>query len=144
MGKAPPNAPFVFEPPKGRRLQAHANSRGTNLVLNLMKSTPDRHESCLSRFATGIVSQIVAGHRVISDNDPYLHISKMVVEAMSQTGPPGGSPIDFFPVFGPLTSGTVQHFPSWFPGAGLVGVAKVGRPITRQIHDYPLEIVKKQ
>ncbi|KAJ7146600.1 cytochrome P450 CYP621A2 [Mycena epipterygia] len=101
------------------------------LVLNLMESSPDRYESFLSRFATAIVTQIVAGHRVTSDNDPYLHTSKMIVEMLTQTGPPGGSPIDFFPV--------LQHFPSWFPGAGHVGVAKVWRPTLRELHDNPLE-----
>ncbi|KAJ7146587.1 cytochrome P450 [Mycena epipterygia] len=63
-------------------------------------------------------------------------MSKMILEAMSQTGTPGGSPLDFFPV--------LQHFPSWFPGAYHVGVAKVWRPTMRELHDYPLETVKKQ
>ncbi|KAJ7881993.1 cytochrome P450 [Mycena olivaceomarginata] len=33
----------------------------------------------------------------------------MIYEAHSKTGPPGGSPLDFFPL--------LQHFPPWFPGA---------------------------
>jgi hypothetical protein len=40
----------------------------------------------------------VAGHRITSNDDPYLHISHMIVEAMSKTGTPGGSPVDFFPI----------------------------------------------
>ncbi|KAF7352074.1 O-methylsterigmatocystin oxidoreductase [Mycena venus] len=79
------------------------------LVRNLLESTPERYEKFLSRFATGIITQIVAGHRITSDADPYLRMSNMVYEAISNTGPPGSSPLDFFPL--------LQHFPPWFPGA---------------------------
>jgi hypothetical protein len=84
------------------------------LVRNLIESTTDKYDPFLSRyfflrrppsnqlsrcrFATGIITQIVAGHQILSDDDPYLRMSHMVFEAMSKTGPPGGSPLDFFPI----------------------------------------------
>ncbi|KAJ7822933.1 cytochrome P450 [Mycena leptocephala] len=106
------------------------------LVQNLIESTTDIYEPFLSRFATGIITQIVAGHRITSNDDPYLRMSKMVLEAMSKTGPPGGSPLDFFPI--------LQHFPPWFPGAHHVGVVRAWRSTMQELYDYPLSIVKKQ
>ncbi|KAF7326503.1 O-methylsterigmatocystin oxidoreductase [Mycena venus] len=84
------------------------------LVRNLVESTPDKYDKSISRFATGIITQIVAGHRITSDDDPYLRMSNMIYEAMSKTGPPGSSPIDFFPL--------LQHFPLWFPGTSHMDV----------------------
>ncbi|KAJ7761230.1 cytochrome P450 [Mycena maculata] len=106
------------------------------LVQNLIQCAPEKYEDYLSRFATGIIAQIVAGHRIRSDDDPYLRMSKMTFEAISSTGPPGNSPIDFFPV--------LQHFPPWFPGAKHVEVVRTCRPTLRELHDYPLRTVKKQ
>ncbi|KAJ7511587.1 cytochrome P450 [Mycena galericulata] len=102
------------------------------LVRNLIESSTDKYEKYLSRFATGIITQIVAGHRINSDDDPYLRMSNMVLEAMSKTGPPGGSPLDFFPI--------LQHFPPWFPGAHHVGVVRTWRSTLRELYDYPLRV----
>jgi hypothetical protein len=51
----------------------------------------------LIRFSTRIIVQIVTGHQIVSFDDPYLHFSHMNNEAFAETGPPGGTPIDFFP-----------------------------------------------
>ncbi|KAJ6600942.1 cytochrome P450, partial [Mycena vulgaris] len=106
------------------------------LARALIECDPDKYEHHLSRFATGVITQIVAGHRITSDDDSYLRMSKAVFETMSRTGPPGSSPLDFFPI--------LQHFPSWFPGTSHVGSAKIWRPKLRELHDYPVETVKKQ
>jgi hypothetical protein len=52
----------------------------------------------VARFATGIITQIVAGHRITSNDDPYLRLSDMITQAITEMGPPGGSPLDFFPI----------------------------------------------
>ncbi|KAJ7674371.1 cytochrome P450 [Mycena rosella] len=106
------------------------------MVHNLMDCAPDKYDSYMGRFATGIISQIVAGHRITSDDDWYLQASKMVSEAMTRTGPPGSSPIDFFPA--------LQYVPSWFPGAKHMGVVQKRRPTLRELHDYPVRTVREQ
>ncbi|KAF8145850.1 cytochrome P450 [Mycena galopus ATCC 62051] len=95
------------------------------LVKNLVESTPDTYEKCVSRFATGVITQIVVGHQITSDDDPYLHMSRMVFEAMAKTGPPGSSPLDFFPL---------SH----------VGVVRTWNPTVRELHEFPLRTVKHQ
>ncbi|KAJ7463702.1 cytochrome P450 [Mycena latifolia] len=108
------------------------------LARNLVESTADKYEHYLSigSSATGVITQIVAGHRITSDDDPYFHMSKTIFETMGRTGPPGGSPLDFFPA--------LQHFPSWFPGTSHVGIAKRWKPTLQELHDYPFRTVKKQ
>ncbi|KAJ6505784.1 cytochrome P450 [Mycena vitilis] len=106
------------------------------LVRNLINSTPDKYEKCMEIFAVGIISQIVAGHRITSSDDPYLRMTHMIREVAARAGIPGGSPVDFIP--------WLQHFPAWFPGAHHVGIANEWKSTTREIYDYPLREVKKQ
>ncbi|KAJ7488879.1 cytochrome P450 [Mycena latifolia] len=89
------------------------------LARNLVESTANKYEHYLSRFATGVITQIVAGHRITFDDDPYFNMSKTIFETMSRTGPPGGSPLDFFP-------------------------ARKWKPTLQELHDYPFRTVKKQ
>ncbi|KAJ7729816.1 cytochrome P450 [Mycena metata] len=106
------------------------------LVKNLLVSPTEKYGAVLSKFTTSILAQVVAGHKIDSDDDPYLELSKIVYQAFSVTGAPGGTPIDFFPV--------LRYFPSWFPGAYYAGVARAWRPEVRKLYDYPLECVQRQ
>ncbi|KAJ7699575.1 cytochrome P450 [Mycena rosella] len=106
------------------------------LVTNLFASPTEKYGAVLSKFTTSILVQVVAGHKIDSNDDPYLELSKMVYQVFSVTGPPGGTPIDFFP---PL-----RYFPSWFPGAYYAGVARAWKPVVRKLYDYPLECVQRQ
>ncbi|KAJ6535175.1 cytochrome P450 [Mycena capillaripes] len=99
------------------------------LVSNLFASPTEK-------FAISILVHVVAGHKIDSDDDPYLELSKMVYQVFSVTGPPGGTPIDFFPL--------LRYFPSWFPGAYYAGVARAWRPVVRKLYDYPLECVQRE
>ncbi|KAJ7623047.1 cytochrome P450 [Mycena polygramma] len=110
--------------------EAHA------LVRNLINSTPDKYEKCMERFAVGIIAQIVAGHRITSNDDSYLRMSHMIREVAARAGMPGGTPVGFFPM--------LQHFPPWFPGAHHVGIANEWKSTTREIYEYPLREVNKQ
>ncbi|KAJ7881746.1 cytochrome P450 [Mycena olivaceomarginata] len=90
------------------------------------------YEKLMSRFATGIITQIVAGHRISSDDDPYLRMSNMIYESFKNVGTPGRSPLDFFPF--------LQHFPPWFPGAKHMGAVQAWRSTVRELHDYPVRM----
>ncbi|KAJ7855546.1 cytochrome P450 [Mycena leptocephala] len=100
------------------------------LVRNLIESTTDKYDPFLSRFATGIITQIVAGHQILSNDDPYLRMSHMVFEAMSKRDLQEVAPSTFFQYVrpGPL--------PPWFPGAHHITL--------QDLYDYPLSTVKKQ
>ncbi|KAJ7104681.1 cytochrome P450, partial [Mycena epipterygia] len=106
------------------------------LVRNLFASSTEESGAVLSKFTTNILVQVVSGHKIDSIDDPYLELSKVVYQVFSVTGPPGGTPIDFFPA--------LRYFPSWFPGAYYAGVARAWRPVVRKLYDYPLECVQRQ
>ncbi|KAJ6533886.1 cytochrome P450 [Mycena vulgaris] len=97
------------------------------LVRNLYTAQPAQYENYLSRFATGRITQIVAGHTM----------SRMVLESLSRAGAsPAGTAIDFFPF--------LQHFPRWFPGTYYAGVAEQWRPTVRELYEFPLRTVRAQ
>lgn len=143
------------------------------LVYNLLNSEPARYETCLSRsanynsssrlrihssfsirFATGLITQIVAGHKIESDDDPYLRIAKAGLESMSRAGgAPGGSAVDFFPfrewihltlplLLSLASRLEVQYFPRWFPGTHYVAVADRWRPTVRELYEHSVRSVR--
>ncbi|KAJ7128462.1 cytochrome P450 [Mycena epipterygia] len=106
------------------------------LVKNLLTGDPDMYKSFLSRFTTGIITQIIAGHKIESGDDRYLRRAKMVTESFNCAGPPAGTAIDFFPF--------LQHFPRWFPGTYYLGVADQWRAEIKELYEFPIQTVKKQ
>ncbi|KAJ7263401.1 cytochrome P450 [Mycena rebaudengoi] len=56
--------------------------------------------------------------------------------SFAETGPPGGTPIDFFPF--------LQYFPDWFPGSYYAQVARKWRPAIRKLFEYSVENVKRE
>ncbi|KAJ7157503.1 cytochrome P450 [Mycena filopes] len=106
------------------------------LAANLIHSPPVKYSTFLSRFSTSIITRIAVGHEIISHDDPYVPLTKAVYQAVSCTGPPGGNPVDLFPI--------LRHFPSCFPGAYYAGVARAWRPVVRKLYEYPLQSVERE
>ncbi|KAJ7239513.1 cytochrome P450 [Mycena rebaudengoi] len=106
------------------------------LARDLIKSPQGQHHMSISKFSTRIIVQMVTGHQIVSFDDPYLHFSHMNNEAFAETGPPGGTPIDFFPF--------LQYFPDWFPGSYYAQVARKWRPAIRKLFEYSVENVKRE
>ncbi|KAJ7439074.1 cytochrome P450 [Mycena galericulata] len=125
-----------LNPRKAEEFKVFQCEEARTLVRGIFQSPQDKHERCMRRFATGIITRIVAGHKIADMDDPYLTMSNMVFEAMCKTGVPGSSPLDLFPI--------LQHFPPWFPGASHVGVVREWRPVIRELYEYSVRIVKKQ
>ncbi|KAJ7915145.1 cytochrome P450 [Mycena leptocephala] len=106
------------------------------LVYNLLNSEPARYETCLSRFATGLITQIVAGHKIESDDDPYLRIAKAGLESMSRAG---GAPGVLLSIF---SHSVIQYFPRWFPGTHYAAVADRWRPTVRELYEHSVRSVR--
>ncbi|KAF8077572.1 cytochrome P450 [Lyophyllum atratum] len=88
------------------------------------------------RFSTAIIIRIAYGHQITSDDDPYVYVTEGVSHALSNMGPPGGTPVDFFPI--------LQYFPAWFPGAYYAGFARDNKVSIDTMHQYPFEHIKKE
>lgn len=50
-----------------------------------------------TRYSTSIVIAITYGHRIKSDSDSYMNMARMVDDVLHSSGPPGSTPVDFFP-----------------------------------------------
>ncbi|KAF8064434.1 cytochrome P450 [Lyophyllum atratum] len=88
------------------------------------------------RFSTAIIIRIAYGHQITSDDDPYVYVTEGVSHALSNMGPPGGTPVDFFPI--------LQYFPAWFPGAYYAGFARDNKVSIDTMHQYPFEHITKE
>ncbi|RDB18010.1 hypothetical protein Hypma_000693 [Hypsizygus marmoreus] len=111
-------------------------AREARLLAQKLLSSPDNRDELLLRFSTAIIIEIAFGHQITADNDPYLKAADDVCFAAANSGPPGGTFVDLFPI--------LRYFPSWFPGAYYAGFARYSRPIIRRIHDMPLADVTEQ
>lgn len=77
------------------------------LAQNLIFQPEDRLDLLL-QFSTAVIIDIDYGHQVVSTDDPYVKIARDCCRAATESGPPGGTPVDLFPF--------LRYFPSWFPG----------------------------
>ncbi|KAF9463048.1 cytochrome P450 [Collybia nuda] len=104
------------------------------LVQNLV-SQPEHKENHFLHFATALIMRITYGHRITTNDDPYLRIAESINFAASNCGPPGGTPVDVFPI--------LRYFPSWFPGAYYAGFARSQKALVARQHEFPYTEVEK-
>ncbi|KAK1231444.1 hypothetical protein PQX77_005424 [Marasmius sp. AFHP31] len=105
------------------------------LVKNLANSTlPDAYLKYLHRYTTSIITRMAFGHRIKSHDDVFLEISDGITAALTNCGPPGNTPVDFFP--------WLSRLPSWFPGTHYATVARSYHKNVRKIYDIPLEFLR--
>ncbi|KAG5651994.1 hypothetical protein H0H81_006676, partial [Sphagnurus paluster] len=87
-------------------------------------------------LTASIITRVGYGHKITSDDDPYVHITSSAQDTLGNSGSPGATPVDFLPI--------LKYFPSWFPGAYYAGYARDHRPTVKRLYEYPFEEVKKQ
>ncbi|KAJ7018188.1 cytochrome P450 [Mycena alexandri] len=107
-----------------------------SLVKNLLESEPLNYSKMINRYESGVIAQVVAGHKICSDEDPYMRTTQALMESLGRSGAPGTSRIDLFPF--------LKYLPKWFPGSESVALARDCRPILRQLYEFPLQAVQKQ
>ncbi|KAG6862109.1 hypothetical protein C0995_005921 [Termitomyces sp. Mi166 len=106
------------------------------ILLQNLLSDEHRRDAWLRWFSTSIIMRVAYGHQITSDDDPYLRIAQDSSHAISHAGPPGNTPVDFFPF--------LKYFPSWFPGAYYAGFARSQRSAIRKLHDYSFDNVRAE
>ncbi|KAL0575890.1 hypothetical protein V5O48_006090 [Marasmius crinis-equi] len=104
------------------------------LVKNLANAKPGRHLHYAHRYTVSNIMRAAFGHQIKSDDDVFLEIANGVAYAFSNCGPPGNTPVDFFP--------WLLHLPSWFPGTYYANVARSHFKTIRKLYDVPLEFVQ--
>jgi len=83
-----------------------------------------------------VIIDIGYGHQIVSADDPYIKIAAGGCEASAESGPPGGTPVDLFPI--------LRYFPSWFPGTHYANFARYASHKIRLLREYPFAQVEEQ
>ncbi|KAJ1303433.1 hypothetical protein OPQ81_011624 [Rhizoctonia solani] len=76
------------------------------------------------------------GYKPLSQEDPFVARSEIMVEALARAGLPTNYLVNIFPV--------LRHIPSWFPFAGFKRECVKWRALRDQVVDEPLRWVKEQ
>ncbi|KAK1228120.1 hypothetical protein PQX77_008855 [Marasmius sp. AFHP31] len=105
-----------------------------HFVKNLVSSTPDTHLRYIHRYATSIITRVAFGHQIKSHDDVLLEIADGIADVLTNCGPPGNTPVDFFP--------WLARLPSWFPGTHYATVARSYHKNVRKIYDVPLDFLR--
>ncbi|KAJ3492020.1 hypothetical protein NLI96_g264 [Meripilus lineatus] len=105
----------------------------THILLHHLLESPQEFFAHTSRFATGIITEIAYGHRIISTDDPYLHMAERVSQIILDGGNLGTTLVDIFPI--------LKRLPAWFPGAWFIRWGQVSHC---QMRDLPFQEVQQQ
>ncbi|KAK7047274.1 hypothetical protein VNI00_006505 [Paramarasmius palmivorus] len=106
------------------------------LAKNLLSSPPVKLFRFIHRFTTSNIMRAAFGHPIKSDDDIFLKLGMATSHVMNNSGPPGNTPVDFFP--------WLRYFPSWFPGTHYAFKAREGHKTIRQLYDVPIQHVENQ
>ncbi|KAG5636180.1 hypothetical protein H0H81_008915 [Sphagnurus paluster] len=96
------------------------------LVQNLL-AKPEEYDKLIMRYGTAVIMDVGYGHRVVSNDDPYLKVVGDVSRASNGSAPPGGT----------------IHLPSWFPGTFHAEYARSVRPVFDKLKQYPVAQVEE-
>ncbi|KAG5637888.1 hypothetical protein H0H81_002773 [Sphagnurus paluster] len=91
---------------------------------------PEEKKNIINRFTTSIITHITYGHRVTSDEDPYVILVEDIGRGNAETGNASGALLDFQ---------FLEYLPSWFPGTYYVNHARKWAPKVKEFHDLPFE-----
>ncbi|KAF7341315.1 O-methylsterigmatocystin oxidoreductase [Mycena venus] len=125
---------------KCREFRPMQTLEARTLVKNLLDAAPAAYSDLINRqeatFSTGVVAQIVAGHKISSDDDPYMRTTQALRESLGRSGVPGCTALDLLPF--------LKYLPAWFPGLPFGTIAKECRPPLQRLYDFPLQTVQGQ
>lgn len=104
--------------------------------LRKLISEPADYMKHIRRYAGSLTLSVVYGYQVISNNDPYLGLAEECVDILANEIASGGGiwPVDIFP--------SLQHLPTWFPGAGFKLKAARWKAKMEEWVDQPYEFLK--
>ncbi|KAL0949356.1 hypothetical protein HGRIS_009425 [Hohenbuehelia grisea] len=137
--------------PYGKRFQKHRKLLGSQFTSDasllwretqaknahqLAKSMIEHkgdHEKMLNWFTTALVTKIAYGFDIKKEGDEYMEISQQNQYLLNNSGTPGATPVDLFPI--------LKYLPDWFPGAYYADFARKGRPTVNAMYDWPYDKV---
>ncbi|KAJ7504102.1 cytochrome P450 [Mycena galericulata] len=101
------------------------------LLQNLLVA-PTRFSDHLKRMAGAIIMMVTYGHRVCTDNDPFIQLAEEVRRHSEET--PGAALVDTMPI--------LKYLPSWI--APFKRIALSRRKLSVEMREAPFLMVKEQ
>ncbi|KAL1753007.1 cytochrome P450 [Schizophyllum commune] len=108
----------------------------TNEARKLVKrivEDPAKWREYLLMYGTAITIQIITGHEIKSLDDVYLRVAEHVGRAMTGSGTPGATGVDFCP--------WLRYLPSWCEPTGSSAFARKWRFAIENLYNVPYERV---
>ncbi|EKM54607.1 uncharacterized protein PHACADRAFT_210407 [Phanerochaete carnosa HHB-10118-sp] len=102
----------------------------THLLLKRIPQDPACYEDHVRRFTAAVIMEIAYGHKVASDDDPYVDIAERTHKILMEAGH-SLSILDFFP--------WLRYLPSWFPGNWFGRFANDAASFVQHMRDMPFE-----
>lgn len=109
---------------------------GTHSFLRRLIADPSNYVKHTRRYAGSLTLSVVYGYEPAATNDKFLDLAGECVDLLANRIASGGGiwPVDIFP--------SLQHIPTWFPGAAFKRNAIVWKAKMEEFVDKPYEFVK--
>ncbi|KAL1689520.1 cytochrome P450 [Schizophyllum commune] len=115
-----------------QRFGALQANEARKLVKRIVED-PEKWREYLLMYGTAITIQIITGHEIKSLGDIYLRVAEDVGKAMTGSGTPGATGVDFFPL--------LRYLPSWCDPIGSSAFARKWRFAIENLYNVPYEKV---
>ncbi|KAG6831353.1 hypothetical protein H0H87_005498 [Tephrocybe sp. NHM501043] len=108
----------------------------THGFLRRIVASPSKYVAHTRRYAGALTLKVVYGYEPLDHGDEYLSMAEECVDLLSNEIASGGGiwPVDIFP--------SLQHLPTWVPGAGFKIKAAKWKAKMEECVDKPFEYVK--
>ncbi|KAL1659560.1 cytochrome P450 [Schizophyllum commune] len=115
-----------------QRFGALQANEARKLVKRIVED-PEKWREYLLMYGTAITIQIITGHEIKSLDDVYIRVAEDVGKAMTGSGTPGATGVDFCP--------WLRYLPSWCDPTGSSAFARKWRFAIENLYNVPYERV---
>ncbi|KAL5498334.1 hypothetical protein ACEPAH_2476 [Sanghuangporus vaninii] len=131
-----------------RMMQQHFNAKAVaafrpiqqgqvNRFLHGLLTNPDNIQKQVHALIASTILLVTFGHEMKSvDGDEYIALVKKTTKMTTDSGSPGGTIIDLFPI--------LRHLPTWLPGSGLKRHALATAQLVAEVMEMPLRELKEK
>ncbi|KAF8953240.1 cytochrome P450 [Flammula alnicola] len=109
---------------------AQVQKEETDRLVKCLHESPQEFLSHIARWSKRTILQVTYGYCPQSDDDRYIELSNLCVEAIIRAGQPGAYLVDVIPL--------LRWIPSWFPGASFQKEGEKWRKLVKEVLESPM------
>ncbi|THU94635.1 cytochrome P450, partial [Dendrothele bispora CBS 962.96] len=103
-------------------------------LLDGFMNTPEQYSQHIRRFAAATIMRVTYGKNVTSVEDPFVQLAERAGSLTVQSGTPGASLVDLFPI--------IRYLPEWAPMGGFKRKARAVKEAVDNMMNQPFQMVK--